>query len=222
MKNLKILVGMILIISLLPSNAEADLIIDNGVVGGSKTIGGVDALFFNDFTPDAFPVTITKVQIRKGYGIINGNPINIFIAEDTNGAPPTDAALVYTETFSMSTSSDWMEFTLTTPVVLNGPTGNVLVGAVIPNCQYNTNPQLLCVPIVYDSAASAGKSYLSGYSNPISLNGLKVDTRNFMIRAVTAQIGTVPDTSVPEFPTIAFPVIAVVGLMFFFQRRKGK
>ncbi len=30
-----------------------------------------------------------------------------------------------------------------------------------------------------------------------------------------------PDASVPEFPTMAMPVIAVIGLMFLFQRRKG-
>lgn len=28
--------------------------------------------------------------------------------------------------------------------------------------------------------------------------------------------------SVPEFPTVALPVIAVIGMMFLFQRRKGK
>ncbi|HEY9245763.1 MAG TPA: PEF-CTERM sorting domain-containing protein [Candidatus Methanoperedens sp.] len=30
-----------------------------------------------------------------------------------------------------------------------------------------------------------------------------------------------PNLSVPEFPTVALPVIAVIGLMFVFQRRKG-
>ena len=27
---------------------------------------------------------------------------------------------------------------------------------------------------------------------------------------------------IPEFPTIALPALAVIGLMFLFQRRKGK
>jgi hypothetical protein len=31
----------------------------------------------------------------------------------------------------------------------------------------------------------------------------------------------VRSTQIPEFPTVALPVIAVIGLMFLFQRRKG-
>lgn len=29
-------------------------------------------------------------------------------------------------------------------------------------------------------------------------------------------------SQIPEFPTVALPVIAVIGLLFIFQRRKGK
>jgi hypothetical protein len=37
-----------------------------------------------------------------------------------------------------------------------------------------------------------------------------------------AQVLTVTQTTaIPEFPTVALPVIAVIGLMFLFQRRKG-
>lgn len=31
-----------------------------------------------------------------------------------------------------------------------------------------------------------------------------------------------PPTNIPEFPTVALPVIAVIGLLFFFQHRKRK
>ncbi len=38
-----------------------------------------------------------------------------------------------------------------------------------------------------------------------------------------AFIGTTSTTpGIPEFPTISLPIIAVIGLMFMFQRRKGK
>jgi len=30
-----------------------------------------------------------------------------------------------------------------------------------------------------------------------------------------------PNTGVPEFPTVALPVIAVIGMIFLFQRKKG-
>lgn len=32
----------------------------------------------------------------------------------------------------------------------------------------------------------------------------------------------IPINGIPEFPTVALPVIAVICLMFLFQRRKGK
>lgn len=38
----------------------------------------------------------------------------------------------------------------------------------------------------------------------------------------TYQDCTNGDCSIPEFPTVALPVIAVIGLVFLFQRRKGK
>ena len=34
--------------------------------------------------------------------------------------------------------------------------------------------------------------------------------------------GATNDTNIPEFPTVALPILAVIGLMFMFQRRKGK
>ncbi|HJH30456.1 MAG TPA: PEF-CTERM sorting domain-containing protein [Methanosarcinaceae archaeon] len=35
-------------------------------------------------------------------------------------------------------------------------------------------------------------------------------------------VNTQNSAEVPEFPTIALPVISVIGLMFLMQRRKGE
>lgn len=36
------------------------------------------------------------------------------------------------------------------------------------------------------------------------------------------QTSGMPENGIPEFPTVAMPIITVIGLMFLFQRRKGK
>lgn len=59
-------------------------------------------------------------------------------------------------------------------------------------------------------------------------DGTKPGTYNFKIHLIGdgAELGaqdviiTVPGTSVPEFPTVAMPVAAVLGLLFVFGRRK--
>ncbi|WP_406662574.1 PEF-CTERM sorting domain-containing protein [Methanolobus sp. ZRKC3] len=31
-----------------------------------------------------------------------------------------------------------------------------------------------------------------------------------------------PSNNIPEFPTIALPILSIIGMMFLFHRRKGK
>jgi len=49
------------------------------------------------------------------------------------------------------------------------------------------------------------------------------DNSNIVTVSITINpVNTQNSAEVPEFPTIALPVISVIGLMFLMQRRKGE
>ena len=62
-------------------------------------------------------------------------------------------------------------------------------------------------------------------SPPTTITGTamigKTDT-HLITYSLPIPIVNPPPEAVPEFPTIALPVLAIIGLMFLFQRKKGK
>jgi hypothetical protein len=56
----------------------------------------------------------------------------------------------------------------------------------------------------------------------ISMMGRNQDisTREFTEQKIPEQ--EIPEQEIPEFPTVALPIMAIIGLMLLFQRRKGK
>jgi hypothetical protein len=75
----------------------------------------------------------------------------------------------------------------------------------------------ICTVMVDVTAANAGI-----YPNILPANALQTDKGNNINSAIaTLRVGT-PGTPIPEFPTVALPVIAVIGLIFLFQRRKDE
>jgi hypothetical protein len=53
-------------------------------------------------------------------------------------------------------------------------------------------------------------------TNTATASGKSVTSNQEQVTVTSKQI-----TPIPEFPTVALPVIAVIGLMFLFKRRKG-
>lgn len=66
-----------------------------------------------------------------------------------------------------------------------------------------------------DDATQIGKQYIIDYT--VSKQGVVVGTLRTLGSA-----STVATASIPEFPTVALPVAAVIGLMLIFQHKKRK
>ena len=81
------------------------------------------------------------------------------------------------------------------------------------------------IPVPMVEHAGGSWTYDSGYYDPSTLGGTHVD-----FKVVTSGGGnivlTISDgctgTPIPEFPTVALPIAAVIGLLFFFQQRNSK
>jgi hypothetical protein len=55
----------------------------------------------------------------------------------------------------------------------------------------------------------------------ISLSGFSPCVKSIKFDNLVYDQVTEPSTQIPEFPTVALPVVAVIGMMFIFQRRKN-
>lgn len=73
-----------------------------------------------------------------------------------------------------------------------------------------------------DTGASSGTDYIKATATiptSISLGGTITPER--LIESNVVEKTWVEQNDIPEFPTIALPVVAIFGLAFFFQRRKN-
>jgi hypothetical protein len=74
-----------------------------------------------------------------------------------------------------------------------------------------TYPDILDITIIIDAASPSGTIYrVSIGAGPVTIES-EIDSAS---RYVNSEI--------PEFPTVALPVAAILGLAFFMQRRKDE
>jgi|GEM_PF-2916644 len=102
---------------------------------------------------------------------------------------------------------------------------------------YNLDPNSVMLTLVVSGIESAPVAMTQSGSGsydydlnsasygPIKLAGTHVDYD--VIEAGNGNLvltisGGCTGTQVPEFPSVAFPIAAVIGLVFFFQQKKGK
>jgi uncharacterized repeat protein (TIGR01451 family) len=109
------------------------------------------------------------------------------------------------------------DITNTGNVVLDGPftvsDNKEAVTCLSPPASLNPGASFTCTAshIVTQADLDAGS-----ITNTATASGKSVTSNQEQV-TVTGQV--IP---IPEFPTVALPVIAVIGLMFLFQRRKVK
>jgi len=149
----------------------------------------------------AAPVTPTLMQASPNQNSIAPNPLSV-------GVNVGDSLTLSLKLDAMLDTNFSVTCTLT-PVV--GPVGGITVACPayvdtgVPVVTYTALDSI----VLTNNGAPAG-----------SLYSLKVDVAGVTI---TRDIGTeTRDVSVPEFPTVALPVAAVIGLVFLFQSRKNK
>lgn len=194
------------------------------------TSGG-QFIWLNRFTPDPadYPFSLTNIQILFGSGVgINvGELVDIYVYEDPDGDgdPGTNATFLGSYTNAAVQATDdvtWSEYTLEAPIVLNGPSGDVLIAVV--NRTAGINPGTFVASI--DTTSTAGRSWIGLYNGtPADPPTLPADNLwgvvdtfgfpgNWMVRGLgTAGIlhswatavpnqGTVPPHSVATFEVV--------------------
>jgi hypothetical protein len=131
-------------------------------------------------------------------------------------------------------------------IALNTMTWNGVQGvdSVRRSCNLGERPYLHWIlngvdkganPLTLILGGTGNGQYLGVRANPTN-GAYHFNTGFFTLNGLTANVPDVPggnnlvisdgcaggQTTVPEFPTIALPIAAVIGLVFFFQHRKRK
>jgi hypothetical protein len=126
-------------------NADLVLSVDDGTVENNIGIGGtLEFIFLNRFTPDpsVFPLTLNEIHVyfdSTGLGLV-GDALSLVVYENTSGNadPAVGSNLLYQQAATITALDAWNIYTLTTPLVLNGP-GDVLIGVIaleVPGTSY--------------------------------------------------------------------------------------
>lgn len=197
---------------------DISLVIDDGSMENSVGVNSSTAAFqfiwLNRFTPApaSFPFLLDTVSVIWPTGqVAPGNAMQIVVYEDTDGdGNPSNANLVYAQDVTVQTANDaWNNYTLTTPVALNGP-GDVLIGFIDRFVTSGvTAPNY---PAALDETSSAGRSWVGWWNadppNPPALppdNTFSlIDTLGFPGNWMVRGSGTAGGVDVPwlsETPT---------------------
>lgn len=113
----------------------------------------------------------------------------------------------------------------TTPDVTDIENVNLFIDSPLPGWDYIFTPNDFDIGPDPDTKTSTLEVHVPSGTLPATY------TKKIMASTIyggipdfeTADIEThVNVTGIPEFPTVAFPVISVIGLMLLFQRKKGK
>lgn len=126
---------------------DADLLLslDDGSAENNIGIDGtLEFIYLNRFTPGAmnFPMTLNEIHVyfeTSGLALV-GDAISLVVYENTSGNadPAVGSNLLYQQAATVTALDAWNTYTLTTPVVLNGP-GDVLIGVIaleLPGTSY--------------------------------------------------------------------------------------
>lgn len=146
-------------------NANLVLALDDGSAENSIGFlsGNREIIFLNRFTPDpaVFPLTLNEILVYfdgEDTNVQPGDEISLVVYENTSGStdPAVGSSLLHQQSATVGTVDSWNEYTLTTPVVLNGP-GDVLIGVIALE-----TPGILYFPAAIDLTTSQQRSWI-GY-----------------------------------------------------------
>lgn len=188
--------------------ANAECIIDqdtNLPISGCDSIAvwqndGSQALapgYVINLAPNGLPMPLKlKVIFNESRDIANATHELVAIVNPTNGGDPYTIEVVAEETSCIGCRSP--EAITTTPLLWTQD-------YILP-----TDPNFEFLQLSISSIGNPGETY------DITIQDTTTGAMfSFAIADVSAN-------NIPEFPTVAAPIAAVIGLMMLFQRRKGK
>ncbi len=203
--------------------AAVDLVLDDGSIEGASGVynstSASQFIWLNRFTPDPsdFPFVLDEIwTLYHDFGgdanINVGDAIDLVVYEDADGDPSNGATWLatFSETIQTVYSDTWNVYTLTTPVLLNGP-GDVLIAAI--NRYVVSGVSARTFPASFDGSTPQNRSWLGWYTtdppDPATLPPnytftLQTDA-NFTIRGYGSTVVTntapiisgLPDKTVP-------------------------
>ncbi len=152
-------------------DGPVNLILDDGspenYIGLNDGISGYQLLWLNRFTPNPadFPFQLETISVLFGStNVPLGGPVDLVVYEDTDGdGDPSNATVVavYNETVLANDGVTWSDYTLATPLVLNGP-GDVLIGAI--NRYQESGVEPADFPAALDQTATQQRSWVGSWS----------------------------------------------------------
>ncbi|MGH9760648.1 MAG: BACON domain-containing protein, partial [Blastocatellia bacterium] len=109
---------------------NGELALDGGVPSTAVGTGGGTLFGVNRLTPDAYPATITAVEIafRFDSGVSDGQQLNIVVGANAGGSPDIDGVSLRTISAIISTGSGYNTIPVP-PMTING--GDFVVGLTI-------------------------------------------------------------------------------------------
>ena len=160
-----------------PSDGSVSLVTDDsinenhiGVNDGSDGVA-IQFIWLNRFTPNpaGYPFTLNEIWVMFGdsTGITNvnvGDAIDLVVYEDADGDPANGATWLATfnETVQSMDGSTWSVYSLVSPVILNGPAGDVLIGAINRYTVSDVSPSSF--PAALDTTEPQGLSWTGWWS----------------------------------------------------------
>jgi hypothetical protein len=168
-------------LSVVPQNALAEpgawqttgpvsLIVDDGTaenfIGLNDGTFGYQYLWLNQFTPDSadYPFQLEQISVIFGStGVPLGGAVDLVVYEDTTGGDPSDAVWLatYPVTVLANDGVTWSNYTLSTPLALNGP-GDVLIGAINRYIVSGVTPK--DYPAGLDTSPSQQRSWVAAWN----------------------------------------------------------
>ena len=155
-------------VSLVPDDGVQETGI--GVNDGSAGVA-FQFIWLNRFTPNPadYPFTLNEIWVMfddsTGTANVNvGDAIDLVVYEDADGDPANGATWLATfnETVQSVDGSTWSVYSLFSPVILNGPAGDVLIGAINRYTVSGVSPSSF--PAALDTTVPQGRSWTGWWS----------------------------------------------------------
>lgn len=152
----------------------------------------------------ANPVTPTLMKGSPNQGVIAPQPVQI-------GENAGDTTILSLKLEAMADPSDTFSVVCTVTPLGGAPAGGITAVCTSPLSPGGVQPFTAVDSIVL---TNNGVPQGSNYSLVVNVAGV-VNTFDVGVESRVV-------SSIPEFPTVALPVAAAIGLVFFFQHKKRK
>lgn len=200
--------------------------------GALLTVGGLDDSNVNPTNPEATPANArTDDELYNLLPFVKSGDTSIHVYTQN---PSNDDNIFFSAFYLKSATAVIGEGIILSPAsavnlvgtehtvvaTVQDDDGNPVVGREVTfNIISGPNAGLSGIAMT-DASGKATFSYTGNTAGTDVIEASCLDSKGNLMTSNQATKDWTIDTEVPEFPTIALPVVSILGLMFIFQRRK--